>query len=117
MTGWDNVLAGGAIGISITGMAIVFCGLVLISFSISALPPLLDFLTRYLQKPEGMTATEFQQGDSETEAKDLASVIGLVLQMEASLCQTPQEREETDLAQVIGLVLQLERDRVFGLPN
>ena len=43
----QNIIEGQAVGISITGMSIVFSGLILISVYIAILPKILDFL----QKP------------------------------------------------------------------
>jgi hypothetical protein len=91
----QNVINGQAIGISITGMAIVFVGLVLISGYIALLPVVLTLLSgkgSLVRTGAAKTRTEVpteKQGMpiSETKAvaedfNDIASVIGLVLQLE-----------------------------------
>ena len=112
----ENVISGGAIGISITGMAIVFSGLVLISLAIAVLPKALDFVTGIFEKKEIASSSEVEL-ESDSEEKDIASVIGLVMQMEANLHETEEQKEDIDIANVIGLVLHLEHERQFGLPN
>ncbi len=113
----EAVLSGGAISISLTGMSIVFSGLVLISLTISALPVILEYLTRITEKKEKISPAVLAAQEAENEAKDIASVIGLVMQMESIRNETPEEKEEIDIANVIGLVLHLEQERCFGLPN
>ena len=117
MTGMENVMAGGAIGISLTGMAIVFSGLLLISLAITALPRLLEIWARYTEKEAVVTTTAGAFADAETEDQDIASVIGLVMEMEANQHQTPEQQEDIDIANVIGLVLHLEQERQFVIPN
>jgi Na+-transporting methylmalonyl-CoA/oxaloacetate decarboxylase gamma subunit len=118
----DNIISGGAISISLTGMSIVFSGLLLLSIYIRWLPTILKFLDRYVLKPalpiEEPAAVPTVAGrDSDNEEKDIASVIGLVMQLEAVYHETPAEKEEKDIAHVLGLVLQLENERQLGLPN
>ena len=117
MSGMEAVVAGGAIGISITGMSIVFCGLVLISIFITTLPKILDYITSFGEKTEPAAVVDVAAQEAAEEEKDLASVIGLVMQMEAAQHETKEEQEEIDIANVIGLVLHLEQERRFGLPN
>lgn len=117
MTGMETVVAGGAIGISLTGMSIVFCGLVLISIFITTLPKILDVIARFGEKSETLPVVDVAAQEAAEEEKDLASVIGLVMQMEAARHETKDEQEEIDIANVIGLVLHLEQERRFGLPN
>ncbi len=116
----ENIISGGAIGISITGMAIVFCGLVLISLFITALPAVLDIISRIAEGRKEAKAQSSQKHvsvDEDAEDKDLASVIGLVMQMEESHLQSEQDQENIDIANVIGLVLQLEQEQRFAIPN
>ncbi len=118
----DNILSGGAISISVTGMLIVFSGLLLISVYIRWLPSFLVMFDRYVLKKSPVdTEDEIVTTDgpvqADNEEKDLASVIGLVMQLEEAHNETPEEKEEKDIAQVIGLVLQLEQECRFGLPN
>ncbi len=117
MSGMETVVAGGAIGISITGMSIVFSGLVLISIFIATLPKILGFIARIGEKKEITPAVDLAAQKAEEEEKDLASVIGMVMQMEATQHETKEQQEEYDIANVIGLVLHLEQERQFGLPN
>jgi oxaloacetate decarboxylase gamma subunit len=119
----QNILDGGGIGISLTGMSIVFSALLLISIYIRWLPTILEFVDRYILKKDlSLSETETAAAtaavsEADTEEKDLASVIGMVMQLEAAYHETPQEKEEKDIAQVIGLVLQLENECRFGIPN
>jgi len=120
--GIENVLSGGAIGISLTGMSIVFTGLFLISIYIRFLPNFLNVLDRYIfRKNRSISETDIEKEsvnrELENEEKDIASVIGLVMQLEATHRETPAEKEEKDIANVIGLVLQLEQESQLGLPN
>lgn len=114
MVSMENVISGGAIGISLTGMAIVFSGLVLISLMITYLPRILDTLDRFFGEKQ-LEETPPQQviSEEEQEERDIASVIGLVMQMEHErmLAELPVNEEEQEIASVIGLVLQLEAER------
>jgi hypothetical protein len=98
-------------------MFIVFSGLVLISVAIVALPKILAFIARITEKEEVISPAAIAAQEAENEEKDLASVIGLVMQMEAARNETAEEKEEIDIANVIGLVLHLEQERCYGLPN
>ncbi len=88
----ENITNSDAISISITGMSIVFTGLILISVYIWALPIILEFFDRLgtdkktaqisdkkaLDKP----ASEPKVDEFDSDANDIASVIGLVLNLE-----------------------------------
>lgn len=114
----DRVIEGGAIGTSLTGMAIVFSGLVLISVYIKILPSILDLITAIWGSQDAVVQTSEDSGNlNPSEEHDLASVIGLVMQLEAQHQQTPEEKEEKEIASVIGLVLQMEQDQLVALPN
>ena len=119
---FENVISGGAISISLTGMSIVFSGLLLISIYIRFLPSILVFFDRYVFRKtipteENANVAEASVAVPDTAERDLASVIGLVMQFEAIHHETPVQKEEKDIAQIIGMVLNLEQERVFGLPN
>lgn len=103
----QNIIDGQAIGVSITGMSIVFTGLLLISFYIALLPKILDFLSR---KP----ATSFVEPPKQEE--------GVVKGKEeipapAAVTKDTPEDELNDIASVIGLVLQLEYERIAKVDN
>lgn len=116
----DNIIAGGAIGISLSGMTIVFCGLAFISLYIKVLPVILSVIDRLLGLNQTETDEAEQQASSaveDQEEKDLASVIGLVMQMEEVNAQASQSEEDIDIANVIGLVLHLEQEHLLAVPN
>ncbi len=117
----DNVISGDALSISLTGMAIVFCGLLLISLFIRLLPVVLELISRvFPDKDKIATLQEKKERkiaeQQEEEDKDLASVIGLVMQMEAANLQLTEEQEDIDIVNVVGLVLQLEEERYLPTP-
>ncbi len=85
MLSWQNVLDGHGIGISITGMLIVFSGLTLISFFITALPRILATGNK----------------------KDKAA-------REAVVSETPAEPTEEDIIAVLALVLHAEMEHSLG---
>ena len=100
----QNIINGNGIAISIGGMAIVFGGLLIISLYIAILPKILTiFGKKSLEKTETIHETlesRYSQKREIDEDKDLASVIGLILQME-------QER----LVQSSNQVITIKRDR------
>ncbi len=98
----QNILDGQAIGISITGMSIVFCGLLLISINIWLLPFVLELLSRTPGKGKGVTSEPAEPA----ERKDTPAVV-----------LNTTEDEFNDIASVIGLVLQLEHERLIKVDN
>ncbi len=85
----QNIIDGQAIGISLTGMSIVFCGLLLISIYIWLLPNILKWISKQLTaerikktKPKRVKEKASADTTTEDEFNDIASVIGLVLQLE-----------------------------------
>lgn len=79
---WLNVVAGNGIGITITGMLIVFSGLALISFFIVILPKLLD-RSCWPGLNTGLAKTEEQVAvDTEPTEEELLAVVSLVLHAE-----------------------------------
>ena len=100
----QNIIDGNGIAISIGGMLVVFGGLLIISIYIALLPHILKIFTKKsIEKTETTHETlesRYSQKKEIDEDKDLASVIGLVLQME-------QER----LVQSSNQVITIQRDR------
>jgi Na+-transporting methylmalonyl-CoA/oxaloacetate decarboxylase gamma subunit len=100
----QNIINGNGVVISIGGMSIVFAGLLVISIYIALLPKLLKiFSKKKVNKNETVVESleaKYSQNKEIDEDKDLASVIGLVLQME-------QER----LVQSSNQVITIQRDR------
>ncbi len=76
---WQNVIDGNGIGITLTGMLIVFSGLLLISLFIAVLPRALKFKERVrdLSTPGATGATEEPPSEEE-----IMAVISLVLHLE-----------------------------------
>jgi len=96
----QNIVQGNGVAISITGMAIVFSGLVVITVFIKVLPFLLDLpLKKQLQE-----TTSSKTG--------VAPVAGT-----AAAESTTEEGDEKDIASLIGLVLHLEQERHFQSDN
>ncbi len=104
----QNILDGQAIGVSLTGMSIVFSGLLLISIYIALLPNILNFLSNIGRKKKavqsGPDAAPMEKGavteeevvaDNESESYDIASVIGLVLQLEHERLVTTDNEQIT----------------------
>jgi len=100
----QNIINGNGIAISVGGMLIVFGGLLIISIYIALLPYILKLLSKKNIKTTETTHETLESRYSPkreiNEDKDLASVIGLVLQME-------QER----LVQSSNQVITIKRDR------
>lgn len=78
---WQNVIDGNGIGITITGMLIVFSGLLLISLFISALPRILAFKDGKSTLPEN-AEKPVADGSSEPSEDEIMALISLVLHME-----------------------------------
>ena len=80
---WQNVIDGNGIGITLTGMLIVFSGLALISLFIAALPKAIALATRLAAKQGrsslGPAAVAEETAPSEAE---IMAVISLVLHLE-----------------------------------
>lgn len=84
MLNWQNVIDGHGVGISITGMLIVFSGLTLISFFITALPKMLAWVNKEAKAP---TKETVEVESTEPTEEDILAVLALVLhaEMEHSL--------------------------------
>jgi Na+-transporting methylmalonyl-CoA/oxaloacetate decarboxylase gamma subunit len=97
-----SIIEGQAVDISITGMSIVFSGLLLLSIFISVLPKILDWF-------ENLSAAQ--------KDKTLVPEKGGVAKKEVESPVEPVDDESNDIASVIGLVLQLELERVTSTEN
>lgn len=100
---FQNIIDGQAIGISLTGMSIVFTGLVLISVYIWLLPNILKWMTR-------------QPATKKVEKVKTKKVEKKAAAPKAAANNTTQD-EFNDIASVIGLVLQLEHERLTKVDN
>ena len=99
----QNIITHGGIAISITGMLIVFSGLLIISFYIALLPKLLNFL----QKKN--LGAKIKREKEESESKS---------ELEESQTAVKPEKPADDINEimsVIGLVLHLEQKKVAAL--
>ncbi len=81
MLSWQNVIDGHGIGISITGMLIVFSGLTLISLFITALPKILAS-GRAEKKAAAAKAAIENTVSAEPTEEDIIAVLALVLHAE-----------------------------------
>lgn len=79
---WMNVVAGNGIGITVTGMLIVFSGLALISFFIVILPKVLDRSCWPVLNLGRAKTDEQITVDSEPTEEELLAVVSLVLHAE-----------------------------------
>ncbi len=114
----QNIINGDAIGISLTGMLIVFSGLLFISIYIAILPKILAFLSKSDSKKmkkqgkkaepatEEMVSVPIEK-TNDTESYDIASVIGLVLQLE-------EERMSKVDNELITIVRDLHQPSMWG---
>ncbi len=100
----QNIIDGNGITISLGGMSIVFVGLLIISIYIALLPKILNLFSKEkketVEVPESLEAKYSKKREIDIN-KDIASVIGLVLQME-------QER----LVQSSNQVITFSRDHL-----
>jgi Na+-transporting methylmalonyl-CoA/oxaloacetate decarboxylase gamma subunit len=108
--GFDNISAGNGFEIAITGMTVVFTGLVLVSLYIAALPRLLERAGRTGHREAPRTkpahATAGGRGASLGIDPDLLAAIGCVLQAE-------YERELLSDHQLITIREDDEEQRVW----
>jgi Na+-transporting methylmalonyl-CoA/oxaloacetate decarboxylase gamma subunit len=91
---FQNVVNSNGIAISLTGMAIVFSGLLLISLSLWSLPRVLAL---------------FEKGDMPSTAETPQNKSSIAPSTNTTAIDT--NSEENDIAGIIGLVLQLEDQR------
>lgn len=78
---WHNVLEGHGIGISLTGMFIVFSGLVVMSFFITALPRMLALGTNGGSKKVETVEADNEDSGEPTE-EDIIAILATVLHAE-----------------------------------
>ncbi|SHJ05916.1 Oxaloacetate decarboxylase, gamma chain [Malonomonas rubra DSM 5091] len=79
---WQNVIDGNGIGITLTGMLIVFSGLLLISLFITALPRVLALGEAKKQAPVQSKTAAADTGSTEPTEDEIMAVISLVLHLE-----------------------------------
>ena len=89
---WQNVIDGQGIGITLTGMLIVFSGLALISLFILILPKLLELPGHLAKRRAPVQETRQAADNSEPSEEELIAVISLVLheEMQRSLGEWTQ---------------------------
>ena len=99
----QNIVQGNGLAISVTGMAIVFSGLLFITIFIHLLPFLL-----------GLSLKKQQQ---ETTSSKTETATAVETATTESLDTDADEGEDKDIASLIGLVLHLEQERHFYSDN
>lgn len=82
LRGWEAVVKGNGIALSITGMAIVFAALVVITVFIGLVPQLLAWLDPILPKMHTHHAPPSHEEQSATDRERVVAAIGLVLHTE-----------------------------------
>jgi hypothetical protein len=93
--GIQNIVAGNGLGISVTGMVIVFSGLILISVFIGLLPKILTL------------GVSLQKDKDETRKQEISALT----------TRTETDEDELDIVSIIGLVLYMEQERQAGNPS
>ncbi|MDY0189430.1 MAG: OadG family transporter subunit [Desulfuromonas sp.] len=87
MVQFDNIIAENGIGITVTGMTIVFSGLLLINLFIILLPRILKTFDRVRSKPEQTLAdTSAPHTLEEPTEGEIMSAIALVIHIELERC-------------------------------
>jgi len=102
----QNIIDGQAIWISLTGMSIVFCGLVLITIAIALLPSILERVSR-----RSIKRVVPRKKPAQVDKKPDVKTVSPPAQTKAI------SNEYNDIASVIGLVLQLEQERISKTEN
>lgn len=97
---WQNVLAGDGVGLALTGMFIVFTGLLLMSFFIASLPRMLDWAGVARTRLASARIQAADESKLEREAmvwaeEDLLAAIGCVIQMELEYEQSRDDQRIT----------------------
>lgn len=80
--GWEAIVKGQGVSISITGMAIVFAALVFISVFIALLPKLLEVLDPFLPAGHTHAAPPSREEQTDLDREKVVAAIGLVLHTE-----------------------------------
>jgi len=78
----ENIFVGDGIGISITGISIVFTGLVVLSIIIYFLPKALSLFDKLFGDKEAESITLSQVQDPFLEGEELVTAIAIVIHME-----------------------------------
>jgi len=100
----QNIVQGNGVAISLTGMAIVFSGLIIMSVFIALLPSILNLF--YRKPSEEAGAKPVGAPVAAAKAADAAAVAGVT-----------DDEEEKDIASLIGLILHLENERHYQSDN
>lgn len=79
---WQNVIDGNGIGITLTGMMIVFSGLLFISLFIAALPRVLSLKEWFASRAESSAADIATTDDEPPSEAEIMAVASLVLHLE-----------------------------------
>lgn len=79
---WQNVIDGNAIGITLTGMLIVFSGLALISLFIAALPRTITWGTQLRAGKDASAKTPAVAAASDPTEAEIMAALSLVLHLE-----------------------------------
>ncbi len=82
LSGWEAIVEGNGIAISVTGMLIVFTALVFISVFIALMPRLLELLDPILPKVHSHVAPPTPQERMPQDREKVVAAIGLVLHTE-----------------------------------
>ena len=99
----QNIVQGNGVAISVTGMAIVFSGLIIMSVFIKLLPVLLQKMDR---KPEeAISSTPVEAAAADVQPAEVPS--------EAAT----ETDEDKDIASLIGLILHLENEQLYQSNN
>lgn len=81
-SGWDAVVKGNGIAISLMGMAIVFLALVLITLFIASVPTILAWLDPILPKGHSHHAPPTPEEQTPLDQEKVVAAIGMVLHTE-----------------------------------
>ena len=103
--GFQNVVAGNGFNISVTGMVIVFCGLMLISVFIGLLPKILNLAIDGQKDKNETTTSQVSRPNLDVDISRPNPDVDI------------DEQEDHDLVSIIGLVLFMEQERLAGNPE
>jgi Na+-transporting methylmalonyl-CoA/oxaloacetate decarboxylase gamma subunit len=101
----QNIVQGNGVAISLTGMAIVFSGLIIMSVFISLLPSILNLFDRKTSD-EADASPSVEAPVAAAKIADAPSVAGVA-----------DDEEDKDIASLIGLILHLENERHYESDN
>lgn len=110
----QNIVQGNGVAISITGMAIVFSGLIFMSIFIKLLPVILEKLDKKPEKQAAVKTEPVKRSAAETvEPAEAPLSVGASVAAEAET----EDDESKDIASLIGLILHLESERFYASDN